>query len=159
MKRAPTFFLKIVLILMTLVILALCIFALPPMGKGITAEYPSVPYLKYFNLIGYAIAIPILIAIYQAFKLLTYIDRGGAFSEVSIKALKNIKYCAIAASIILAAGMPFAFGVADADDAPGLIIFWMIIICSPLVIAVFAAMLQKLVQNAIAIKSENDLTI
>jgi capsular polysaccharide biosynthesis protein len=35
----------------------------------------------------------------------------------------------------------------------------MVIIFASLVIAVFAAVLQKLIKNAIDIKSENDLTV
>jgi hypothetical protein len=55
--------------------------------------------------------------------------------------------------------MPFVFLVADLDDAPGLIIIGMVPIFASMVIAVFAAVLQKLLQNAIDIKSENDLTV
>jgi hypothetical protein len=55
--------------------------------------------------------------------------------------------------------MPLIYLMADADDAPGMIIIGMIIIFGCMVIAVFAAVLQKLLANTIAIKSENDLTI
>jgi hypothetical protein len=116
--------------------------------------------LKYPILIGgYLTAIPFFFAIYLAFKLLTYIDKGTAFSEVSVKALRYIKYCGITMSILYAAGMPIVFQIADADDAPGLILFGMLFTAAPVVVAVFAAVLQKLVQNAIDIKSENDLTV
>ena len=62
-------------------------------------------------------------------------------------------------SILYAAGMPILFQIADADDAPGLVLMGMVIVCAPIVIAVFAAVLQRLLQSAIAIKSENDLTV
>lgn len=57
------------------------------------------------------------------------------------------------------AGLPLFYIVAEADDAPGLIIIGLVIIFAATVVAVFAAVLQKLLKNAIAIKSENDLTI
>ena len=40
----------------------------------------------------YVAAIPFFVALYQAFKLLSYIDKNQAFSELSVKALKKIKY-------------------------------------------------------------------
>ncbi len=107
----------------------------------------------------YATAIPFFFALYQAFKLLSYIDKNKAFSELSVKALKNIKYCAITISILYAVGMPFFYLIAEEDDAPGLIVIGLVIIFASMVIAVFAAVLQKLLKEAIDIKSENDLTV
>lgn len=49
--------------------------------------------------------------------------------------------------------------VADADDAPGVVLIGMAITFAPIAIVVFAAVLQKLLKNAIDIKSENDLTV
>ena len=55
--------------------------------------------------------------------------------------------------------LPFVYIVAELDDAPGLIIVGMVPIFASMVIAVFAAVLQRLLQEAIDIKSENDLTV
>jgi biotin transporter BioY len=114
-------------------------------------------YLVFIDL--YATAIPFYFALYQAFKLLIYIDKNTAFSELSVKALKNIKYCAIAISILYVLGMPLFYLIAELDDAPGIILIGMVIIFASMVVAVFAAVLQKLLKNAIDIKSENDLTV
>ena len=62
-------------------------------------------------------------------------------------------------SILYLASMPILFQIADADDAPGVIGFGMLFAAAPIVVAVFAAVLEKLVRNAIDIKSENDLTV
>ena len=107
----------------------------------------------------YASAIPFYFALYQAFKLLSYIDKNKAFSELSVKALKNIKYCAITISILYVLGMPLFYLMAERDDAPGIILIGLVIIFASMVIAVFAAVLQRLLQEAIDIKSENDLTV
>jgi hypothetical protein len=76
-----------------------------------------------------------------------------------VRALRNIKRCAIVVAVLYLGGVPLLFPIADADDAPGLIIIGMAIACAPIVIAVFAAVLQKLLRNAIDIKAENDLVI
>lgn len=55
--------------------------------------------------------------------------------------------------------IPFVYNVAELDDAPGLIIIGMVPIFASMVIAVFAAVLQRLLEEAIHIKSENDLTV
>lgn len=55
--------------------------------------------------------------------------------------------------------LPFVFFVAELDDAPGLIIVGGVPIFGSMVISIFAAVLQRLLQEAINIKSENDLTV
>ncbi|UUZ97391.1 DUF2975 domain-containing protein [Paenibacillus sp. P25] len=96
---------------------------------------------------------------YQAFKLLGYIDKNRAFSEITVKALKNIKYCAITISTLYLLGMPLYYLMQERVDPPGIIAIGLVIIFSSMVIAVFAAVLQRLLQEAINIKSENDLTV
>jgi hypothetical protein len=107
----------------------------------------------------YISVIPFFVALYQAFKLLSYIDKSLAFSDFSVKALKIIKFCAMTMSGVYVVILPFVFLVAELDDAPGLVIVGMVPIFAPMVIAVFAAVLQRLLQEAITIKHENDLTV
>ena len=160
MKQPSTLFLKAVLVLIGLAVLTFCIFAIPAIANGIGIEFPSIAPLRHAILVGlWATAVPFFIALYQAFKLLSYIDKNIAFSDLSVKALRNIKYAAIAMSGLYMLGMPVVFMIAEADDAPGAVLFGLLFACSPIVIAVFAAVLQKLVKSAIEIKSENDLTV
>src|SRR3989338_10676245 len=154
MKQGSTLFLKGVIFLIGAGVLALCLFVLP---IGIRAE--DAGGYRPILLGLYVPAIPFFIALYQALKLLGYIDSNTAFSELSVQALKNIKYCAIIISALFAAGMPYIFYAADKDDAPGVVVIGFVIIAASIVIAVFAAVLQKLLQSGIDIKSENDLTV
>ncbi|EEL45124.1 hypothetical protein bthur0009_27110 [Bacillus thuringiensis serovar andalousiensis BGSC 4AW1] len=141
-------------------VLAMCIFLVPNIGNFAAELYPEMAYIKYLVFINlYATAIPYYFALYQTFKLLNYIDKNNAFSELSVKALKNIKYSALAISVLYVLGMPLFYLVAERDDAPGIIVIGMIIIFASMVIAVFAAVLQRLLKDAIDIKSENDLTV
>ncbi|MEC1612757.1 DUF2975 domain-containing protein [Bacillus mojavensis] len=160
MKRGSTLFLRIAVILIGIPVLALCIFLVPEIANFAAELYPDISYLKYLVYIDlYAAAIPFYFALYQAFTLLSYIDRNKAFSELSVRALKKIKYCAITISLLLVAGMPFFYLIAEMDDAPGIILIELVLIFASMVIAVFAAVLQRLLQEAIDIKSENDLTV
>ncbi|GED00905.1 DUF2975 domain-containing protein [Bacillus atrophaeus] len=160
MKRGTTLFLKIAVFLIGIPVLALCIFLVPEIANFAAEFYPDIVYIKYLVLINlYASAIPFYFALYKAFKLLSYIDKNKAFSELSVRALKNIKYCAITISILFVMGMPLFYLMAEKDDAPGIILIGLVVIFASMVIAVFAAVLQKLLKEAIDIKSENDLTV
>lgn len=141
-------------------VLALCVFLVPKIANFAAELFPQNAYIKYLILIDlYATAIPFYFALYQTFKLLQYIDTNKAFSTFSIKALKNIKVCAIIFSSLYVVGMPLFYLIAEVDDAPGIIVIGLVLIFAGMVIAFFAAVLQKLLQEAIDIKSENDLTV
>ena len=158
MKHGSTLFLKIAIFLIGTPVLALSIFGLPWLVNH--PANPDYAHILYpILLCMYLSAIPFYIALYKAFRLLSYIDKNKAFSQFSVEALKNIKYCAIAISTLYGLMLPFVFLVAEKDDAPGLIIVGMVPIFASMVIVVFAAVLQRLLQEAIDIKSENDLTV
>lgn len=160
MERITTLFLKIAVILLGIPVFALCIFLVPEIADLAAKSLPEFALIKYlvyfvFNLS----AIPYYFALYQAFKLLRFIDKNNAFSYLSVKALKKIKYCAIIISILHLLVWPLFYLFAEVDDAPGVIFVGLVVPFASMVIAVFAAVLQKLLQEAINIKSENDLTV
>ena len=64
-------------------------FLVPKIGNFAAELYPDIAYIKYLVFINlYATAIPYYFALYQTFRLLNYIDKNNAFSELSVKALK-----------------------------------------------------------------------
>jgi hypothetical protein len=154
MKKGSTYFLRAAIFVIGGIVLALCIFVLP---AGISSDHTG--YYRPILIGMYVPAIPFFIALYQALKLLNYIDKNTAFSELGVTALKNIKYCALIIAGMYALGMPYIYYAANRDDAPGVVAIGLVIVFASFVIAVFAAVLQKLLQNVIAIKSENELTV
>jgi hypothetical protein len=163
MKQGSTIFLKIAVFLIGLPVLALCIFWLPQLAMEAFEQAKKGAVLAYvvFGIlfVMYVSAIPFLMALYQALNLLSYIDKNEAFSEISVIALKKIKKYAFTISGLYVLALPLVFIIAQWDDAPGLVLVGMVIVGASLVIAVFAAVLQRLLQEAINIKSENDLTV
>lgn len=160
MKQNSTKFLKVVLVLMGVAVLGIMLWF--PHIEGRNANAPTFfsvylhdPFLIYI----YAGTIPFFMALYQAFKLLTYIEHDKTFSQSSVITLKNIKYCAIVIILFLAGAMGQIISFADHDDAPGAVVVGLGIIFATVVIATFAGLLQKLIQNGLNIKSENDLTV
>lgn len=154
MKRGSTIFLRIAIAIIGIGVLALCIFALP---IGISSD--STGYYRPLLIGLYVPAIPFFYALYQSLRLLDYIDKNEAFSSVSATAFRNIKYCATTIGALFVLGLPYIYRAADMDDAPGVMLGGLVIAGAAFVIATFSAVLQKLVQNAVDIKSENDLTV
>ena len=163
MKRSSTLFLKVAVIFIGIPVLAARLFLLPQIANEANeaADRGSdLAFVVYgLLMVMYVSAVPFYFALYQSFNLLSYIDKNQAFSQISVTALKKIKTCAIIMSGLYVVALPFVAILAEVDDAPGLIIVGMVPIFASMVIAVFAAVLQRLLQEAINIKSENDLTV
>lgn len=159
-QRGSTLFLKCVVALLAGIALAAYIFLLP-VFVGEAAEAASGPgflrILAYATL--YATALPIFFALFETMRLLRYIDGGRAFSRLSVVSLRTIAACAVAVSVLLALNLPLLYFVADAGDAPGVLVLAMGVAFAPVVVAIFAAVLQRLLGEAIALKTENELTI
>ncbi|HEU0112350.1 MAG TPA: DUF2975 domain-containing protein, partial [Flavisolibacter sp.] len=117
-------------------------------------------YFDPLILYVYASSIAFFVALYKAFKLLGYIGQNKVFSSQSVKALKSIKYCAIILGIlIVAAGIFIRIFHHKDDDPAGFIAICMVMTFATAVVATAAAIVEKILQNAIDMKSENDLTI
>lgn len=163
MKQVSTLLLKTMVIIMGIPVLALCIFGLPQIGIlafGHATDGATLGYIVLSMLfVMYVSTVPFYIALYQTLKLLSYIDKDQAFSGLSVVALKKIKNCGKLICGLYVLILPLVYIVAEWDDAPGLILIGMIIIGASFAVAVFASVLQRLLQKAIDIKEENDLTV
>jgi hypothetical protein len=144
MKKQTTTFLKLALLLIVIPILGFFIIVLPGVTTGLTRVFPVSPLVQYFGFIGlYGAVTPFLVALYLTLKLLINIKKDKAFSESSLMALKNIKYCARTISVLYVIGMPLLFLMGDADDAPGVVLFGLIVILAAIMSAFFAAVFEK----------------
>lgn len=160
-KNSSTLLLKTALVFMGLVVLAVAVFALPYLYKGAIIEFPyATNAILGIVIVLYAVVVPYLFVLLQSWKLLVLIDQNLGFSQFSITAFRRIKYAALVGGLLLMIGfLPLLYPIAEEDDAPGLLIYGFLIACIPFVVSVFAAVLEKLFQNAVDIKSENDLTV
>lgn len=110
-------------------------------------------------LAAYIFFLPFFIALYQTFRLLTFIDRGEAFSEVAVRALKTIKYCALTIIAFIVLGEGATIALIRGEDITHIITIGVLITFGSSVIAIFAGLLQKLLKDAIRMKSENELIV
>ncbi len=158
--RRETMILKIAVIMLGIPVAALSAMLLPWTARDAALSSIRMAYVIYGILIlMYISVVPFFAALYQGFRLLGYIDSNKAFSELSLKSIQKIRSCAAAISIIYLFAMPLFYIVAEIDDAPGVILVGMIFVFAPLTVTVFAAILKKLLKNAIDLKNDNELTI
>jgi len=120
-------------------------------------------YADPFLIYGYIASIAFFVALYQAFTLLGFIGQNKVFSLQSVKALRAIKYCAIVLSIFIvmaAVYIRISFAEGDTGDDPaGFIAMCIVTTFISIVIATAAAVFERLLQSAVEMKSENDLTV
>ena len=157
MKRSSTIFLQIVIVLIGIGALAFMLWE--PHVEGVNKH--ATLFKMYFNsFVVYAFigSIPFFAALYHAFKVLGYVRQNKTFSQATVNSLRTIKYCAIAIIGFVAVSAVFImFG--DKDDRPPGVFMRILITFASIVIATAAAMFERILQNAVDIKSENDLTV
>ena len=117
MKRSSIIFLKVAVFIGGSLI-TLFIFLLPMVITGLSRVISVSAYLEYLDFVGlYGAVTPFLFALYQTIKFIGYTNRNEVLSELSIKALKNIRYFGITISVLYVISMPLLFLMADGDDA------------------------------------------
>lgn len=160
MKRTSTMFLQAVLVILALAALTFMILEPHSEGRNANATFSQIYFHDPFLVCAYLASIPFFVALYQAFKLLTNIGQNKVFSLNSVKALRNIKYCAIILSILIVmAALYIRLFHAQDDDPAGFLALCIVATFISIVTATAAAVFERLLQNAVDIKSENDLTV
>ena len=158
MKRTLTVFLQVVVVLIGIGALALLLWEPHIEGVNAHATFFQV-YLDPFIALVYAGSIPFFVAVYQAFKLLGYAGENRIFSPAAVRALRTIKYCAIAIIGFVVIEEVVIMLNHGSDDAAGGVFMGVLITFGSIVIGTAAAMFERILQNAVDIKSENDLTV
>jgi Protein of unknown function (DUF2975) len=126
------------------------------------AEVDTATSDRPFLALVYVGFIPFFFAIYQAFKVMRYVGRNKVFSPEVVGGLRTIKYCAIAiiGFVIVEEIIILLMNDRDSEDRGAPLFFVGILIAFPaIVVAVVAAMFERIMQNAVELKSESDLTV
>ena len=160
MKRSSTVFLQIVIV--ALGIGALTLLLWEPHIEGVNANATTLSQIYFddpFLVLVYSGSIPFFFAFYQAFKLLGYAGVNKVISPEAVKALRTIKQCALAVIGFVVVEEIFIMLNHGDDDAAGGVAMGVGITFISIVVATAAAVFQRILQNAVDIKSENDLTV
>lgn len=158
MKRGSTLFLKFSLVLIAFI----AVFALIrfPQTEGRAKDLDLISiYADPLIIYSYIAVVPFFIALYQLFKLLGYVDKNKVFSEAAVKAVKTIKYCALSIPLFIFLALVYIRLFVHGDDVAGPTGLGIIVSFIFIVFATGAGVFQRILQNAVDIKSENDLTV
>jgi hypothetical protein len=158
LKQGSTLFLKIVISFIGILTLAGLIWFPQTEGRAADLDLISI-YADPLIIYTFMGSIPFFVALVQAFKLLGHVDNNKVFSKSAVKAVRNIKYCAISTAGLIVLGLLYIRLFANGEDAAGPTALGIVISFACIVIATGAAVFQRLLQNAVDLKSENDLTV
>ncbi|TKC16812.1 DUF2975 domain-containing protein [Robertmurraya kyonggiensis] len=157
-KRGSTTFLKVIIFLVGIAVLASCIYFLPEAARRDAIERPGDYSLYPLLVCAYGICITFSVALYQGFKLLTYIEKNNAFSESSLQSLRVLKKCTFAVIffILLAIVYLRVHAQFTGDDAAGPISLGLMGILAASIIAAIVDVLQKPIKNILDSQPKNN---
>jgi hypothetical protein len=147
MKRYLALFLQVTVVLAGSGVLAFLL--LEPHIEGRNAQatafeiYFKDPFLAYV----YVASIPFFFALYRAFGLLGHFGRHGAFTQVTVDALRTIGRCAFAIIGFVAGGVVLMFVLGD-PEPPGVVMSVLVALVSGL-IAIAATLSARALQKAL----------
>ena len=158
MKRSSTAFLQGVIVLIGVGALALLLWEPHLEGRNARATVFEVYFQDPFLAYAYLASIPFFVALVHGFKLLGCAGNNQIFSQDAVNALRTIKFCAIAL-VGFVAGAETYILMAGSDDRAGGVFMGVLIAFGSIVMATAAATFERILQSAVNLKSENDLTV
>ena len=159
MKRGSTIFLQVVVVALGIGTLALLLWEPHIEGRNVHATNFEIYFNDPFLALVYIGSIPFFAALYQAFKVLGYTRQNNVFSPEAVKALRTIKYCAMAIIGFVVVEEIFIMLNHGSDDPAGGVFVGILITFGSIVIATTAAVFERILQNAVDINSKNDVTV
>lgn len=157
-KRGSTTFLKVIIFLAAMIVLALCI-RLPGIAVRDAQVHPETAYfLIPFLVCAYGFCSAFSVALYQSYKLITNIEKNNAFSALSLRSLEIIKRCAFTVIFLILSGIVTLKVLSNVtgDDPAGLISLCLMGILATSIIIAIVDTLQKPIKSILELKSEND---
>jgi hypothetical protein len=154
MKRGSILFLRTVVVLVAAGVL--CFLIWQPQAEGVNqgADLATI-YLDPFVLYMYLGSLPFFFALHQVFELLGYVGQLQGVSPAAVTALRRIKHSAWVFLAFLFGGMAYIM-LAGSEDGAGPVALGSFV-C--VVTAAAAATFERVLQRAVDLKLENDLTV
>jgi hypothetical protein len=149
MKSSSALFFQVAIVLIGIGALALMLWEPHLEGRNAHATtfeiYFKDPFLAYV----YLGSTPFFVALYRAFGLFGHVRQNGAFSQVTLDALRAIKRCAIALIGFVAGAAVFIIMFGDNEDRPAGIFMSFLFTLASSVVAIAAAMFARHLQNTL----------
>jgi hypothetical protein len=150
--KLATIFLQLVIVLIGIGALGVLLWEPHIEGRNAHATLFEIYFKDPFLAYAYIASIPFFVALYQAFKVLGYAKKNQAFSPDAVKALRTIKFCAVAIIGFVAMGEIFIM-LGDSDDRAGGVFVGILITFGSVVVATAAAVFARILQDGVDLKS------
>lgn len=157
-KRRLINWLLLMLGCLSVVVLVLCVLAIPYLANRVAEQNPDYHHLKVpVMLFLYLTALPFYGGVFQAMRICREILKGNEFTHQNAHSLTLIGWYAFSVILLYFVGA----GLLLTQNAlhPSIVIIILTVIFMAAAIAVFGALLSHLVQQAVQIKEENDHTV
>jgi len=158
MKRGSILFLRAVLVLLGIGALAFLLWEPRLEGRNAHATLFQIYFEDPFLAYAYLGSVPFFVGLYHGFKVLGFVAGNREFSPSAVRSLRTIKYCALAVIAFVAGGEIFILAH-PSDDRAGGVAMGVAITFASIVVATAMSILERVLRNAVDIKSENDLTV
>lgn len=128
-------------------------------GRNQHATLFEIYFKDSFLAFVYVASIPFFVALYQTFRVLGKAGKDQAISDDTVSALRTIKLCAVTVLAFVAASVVFMPFAGDPDDKPQGVVLRVFAAFVVIVAIAAVALFERIIRNAVAIQSENDLTV
>lgn len=145
-KRISTIFLQAVIVLIGLGALAFMLWEPHIEGRNAHATLFEIYFKDPFLAYAYIASAPFFVALHRSFKVLEYVRQNKTFSQVTVDALRTIKFCGIAMVGFAVVGLVFIMW-GESDDRAGGVFMGLLVTFASLVIAATAAMFERILRN------------
>ena len=159
MKRGSILFLRAVILLVGVGVLAGLLWEPQIEGRNVNADLVTIYFRDPFLAYVYVGALPVFYGLYQGFKLLGYVGQGRAISPGAVEALRRIKYCALAVIAFIVGAEAYIILLVVEDDKAGGVAMGVFTGFACVVTVAAAAVFERVLQSAVDLKSDHDLTV
>ncbi len=149
MNKLLSWVLQAGVVLLSLAALVFMLWMPTQEGRNVNSTLYEVYFNDPFLAYAYTASITFFIGAYQVFKLLGYAGNNQFVSAASVKALRVLKYCAVAMMVLIAAPLAYLVVVRPEDDIAGGVAMGLFILVGSLVVATIARMFERRLQRTI----------
>lgn len=153
MKHISTTFLKVAIVLIGGAVLSGLIFFPQTEGRAKNLDLISI-YLDPFILYIYIASLVFFAALFQALKILGFIENNSIFSPAAVHAVRHIRYCGLATIGFIVGAQVFIMFTGEEDKAGPIALGFYITFLTLMVIA-SVDIFEKLLQKGIAQSKKN----
>lgn len=147
MKRITTILLQALIVILGIATLAFMLWEPHLEGRNANATLFEIYFKDPFLAGAYITSIAYFLALYQAFKTLTYVRQGKTYSPETVRALRIIRNCALTLVVVVGAAVAYLFIARPEDDIAGGVAMSLFLIFGSAIVAATAQMLKRRVQK------------